>query len=138
MLMTSPVIIGTISWGVIGWITLGTIIFLIVVAAVGRGIAAAFPPKPEHTSSFKKPKLVSAQTAAGVPNAVPVARHVPTDISPEIIAVISAAVAVTLRGQKFRVRGVRPADASVPNIERLMAEWSMEGRRQVYSSHQLR
>lgn len=126
-----------ISWGVMGWVILGTVIFLILVAALGRAIAATFPPKPEHMSSFKKPSSAKpAHTVSATVAAKATVPAVPGDISPEILAVISAAVATVLQGQKYAIRDVRPV-ISAPNIEHLMTEWSMEGRRQVYSSHQI-
>lgn len=125
------------TWSAIGWVILGTIVFIILVAALGRGIAAAFPPKPEHMSSFKKPTTKSAPVApARTPASIPALRAA-SDISPEIMAVIAASVATVLQGQKYKVHNVRLAAMKTPNIEHLMTEWSMEGRRQVYSSHQI-
>ncbi len=134
--MTTMLFLAT-SWGAIGWVILGTIVFIILVAALGRGIAAAFPPRPEHMSSFKKPTakatpLASPRTPASIP-----ALRAASDISPEIMAVIAASVATVLQGQKYKVHNVRLAAMKTPNIEHLMTEWSMEGRRQVYSSHQI-
>lgn len=126
------------TWSAIGWVILGTVIFLVLVAALGRGIAAAFPPKPEHMSSFKKPVTRSAAPAvpARTPASIPALRAA-SDIPPEIMAVIAASVATVLQGQKYKVHNVRLAAMKTPNIEHLMTEWSMEGRRQVYSSHQI-
>ena len=53
------------------------------------------------------------------------------------MAVIAASIATVLQGQKYKVHNVRLAAMKTPNIEHLMTEWSMEGRRQVYSSHQI-
>ena len=128
-----------ISWSIMGWVILGTVVFLILVAALGRGIAAAFPPKPEHMSSFKKPAKKSSPVAAvraPTPASIPALRA-ESDISPEILAVVAASVATVLRGQKYKVHNVRLAAMKTPNIEHLMTEWSLEGRRQVYSSHQI-
>lgn len=125
------------SWSAIGWVILGTVAFIVLVAAIGRGIAAAFPPKPEHMSSFKKPAAKSAPaTPSRAPASIPALRAA-SDISPEIMAVIAASVATILQGQKYKVHNVRLAAMKTPNIEHLMTEWSMEGRRQVYSSHQI-
>ncbi|MBQ8445500.1 MAG: hypothetical protein IJX22_03835 [Opitutales bacterium] len=134
-----------VNWGVVGWVLVGTIALLVVVAAVGRAIAAAFPPNPEHVSSFRKPMAapapvpvapVSTAPVARVP--VPVAAPVPAGgaIPPDVMAVIAASVAVVLRGQRFSITGVEPAQKTA-DIERLMSLWSLEGRRQVYSSHSL-
>ncbi|MGN0860607.1 MAG: hypothetical protein ACI4P3_01760, partial [Candidatus Spyradosoma sp.] len=56
-------------------------------------------------------------------------------IPPEVMAVIAASVAVVLRGRRYAITNVAPAKA--PDIEQLMSLWSLEGRRQVYSSHTL-
>ena len=138
--MTFQVFLSTINWGTVGWVLVGTIALLVVVAAVGRAIAAAFPPNPEHMSSFRKPAapVVPAPVAAPVPAApAPAAARGPAAgaISPETMAVIAAAVAVALRGRRYAITNVSPAKA--PDIEQLMSLWSLEGRRQVYSSHTL-
>ncbi|MBR5622687.1 MAG: hypothetical protein IKW49_05845 [Opitutales bacterium] len=134
--MTTMLFLAT-SWGAIGWVILGAIVFIVLVAALGRAIAAAFPPSPEHMSSFKKPATKSAPVVASrAPASIPALRA-SNDISPEIMAVIAASIATVLQGQKYKVHNVRLAAMKAPNIEHLMTEWSMEGRRQVYSSHQI-
>ena len=132
-----------VNWGVVGWVLVGTIALLVVVAAIGRAIAAAFPPNPEHVSSFSKPVAAPAPVIPAAPVAVapvapaPAAAPVPSGaIPPEVMAVIAASVAVVLRGQRFSITGVEPAQKTA-DIERLMSLWSLEGRRQVYSSHSL-
>jgi hypothetical protein len=52
----------------------------------------------------------------------------------EVMALISAAVAMTL-GKHARIAAVAPVPA--PPVE-LLQQWSIEGRRQIYSSHQIR
>ena len=130
------------NWGVVGWVLVGTVVLIIVLAAVGRGIAAAFPPNPEHVSNFRRPApAVPAAPAPAAPAAAPAASAAPVSgadaISPEIMAVIAASVAVVLRGKNFSITGVAPAAPKAPDIEQLMSLWSLEGRRQVYSSHSL-
>lgn len=133
--MSFQVFLSTINWGTIGWVLVGTVALLVVVAAVGRAIAAAFPPNPEHMSSFRKP--VAPVIPAPVSAPIPAAARVPaaSAISPEVMAVIAAAVAVALRGRRYAIKDVAPA--KTPDIEQLMSLWSLEGRRQVYSSHTL-
>jgi hypothetical protein len=96
----------------------GIAIFLLLVAMLGRWLAATHPDAPLRPA------------AASVP--VPV---VPTDLTPEITAVIAASIATVL-GARARVADVRLAPA--PSVEMLMQQWSMEGRRQIYSSHKVR
>lgn len=138
--MIIPSFLCTVNWGVVGWVLLGAVALIVVVAALGRAIAAAFPPSPEHVSSFRKPKAsgVPAAPAAVVPVAASApAASVPAQasdaISPEIMAVIAASVAVVLQGKRYAIKGV--AAQKAPDIEQLMSLWSLEGRRQVYSSH---
>lgn len=131
-----------VNWGVVGWVLVGTIALLVVVAAVGRAIAAAFPPNPEHVSSFRKPVAPASvpatpvAAAPGAPAVAPAATSAAGTIPPEIMAVIAASVAVALRGKRFAITGVEPSQKPA-DIERLMSLWSLEGRRQVYSSHSL-
>ena len=136
--------LSAVNWGVVGWVLVGAVALIVVVAAIGRAIAAAFPPNPEHVSSFRKPAapmpvaapapVPPAPVAVAPAPAAPVANAIP----PEIMAVIAASVAVALRGQRFAITGVQPAVPKNPaDIERLMSLWSLEGRRQVYSSHTL-
>jgi hypothetical protein len=132
--------LSAVNWGVVGWVLVGTVVFLVVVAAIGRAIAAAFPPNPEHMSSFRKP--VAPVVVPTAPAPAPVAAPAPVPaapagaIPPEVMAVIAASVAVVLRGKRYSITGVEPVQKSA-DIERLMSLWSLEGRRQVYSSHSL-
>ena len=84
---------------------------------------------------------VPAAPAPAAPAVAPAAPAAPVPgtsaISPEIMAVIAASVAVVLRGKNFSITGVAPAAPKAPDIEQLMSLWSLEGRRQVYSSHSL-
>lgn len=134
-----------INWGMVGWVLVGAVALIVVVAAVGRAIAAAFPPNPEHMSSFRNKPAAPAPAPVATPAPAPVAKPAPApavapavgaDIPPEIMAVIAASVAMVLRGRRYAITGVAPAPNS-PDIERLMSLWSLEGRRQVYSSHSL-
>jgi hypothetical protein len=79
-------------------------------------VALAAPPPP-------------APVAAPVPAAAAVA-PVPAGIAPETMAIIAACVALTY-GKRARIASIRPADL-------LLQQWSVEGRRQIYSSHQVR
>lgn len=101
------------QWLALGAVLIGVAIFMAVVAAVGRWLAATHPDAPA-----KQPVAVQAATG-------------PSD---ETLALISACVAVTF-GQRARITAVLPAG---PSVETLMQQWSLEGRRQIYSSHQVR
>jgi len=99
----------------------GIAVFLLLVALLGRWLAATHPATP--------PRPVAAP--APVPVVVP-------GLSPEITAVIAASIATVL-GARARVAAVRLAPTpAAPSVEVLMQQWSMEGRRQIYSSHKVR
>jgi hypothetical protein len=55
-------------------------------------------------------------------------------VAPEIVAVIAAAVAVTLGGRAHRVMSVQPVQPSSPYIN----VWAVEGRTEIFHSHKLR
>jgi len=103
------------QWLALAVVLAGVAVFMAVVAGVGRWLAATHPDAPRR----------------------PVAPPVPTGPSPEVLAVIAAAVAVTA-GPRARIAAVELAKAEPPSVEMLMQQWSVEGRRQIYSSHQVR
>lgn len=93
----------------------GTAVFMLLIALVGRWLAAT------HPEPAVAPKAAVAE---------PTVLH-PT---PETLAIIAAAVAAHL-GTRARITSIR---AGGPSVETLMQQWSLEGRRQIYSSHQVR
>lgn len=74
-------------------------------------------PKPAPAAA------VAAPPAAAVPSA-PVA-----DMAPELVAVITAAVHLTFGG-RARIQAIVPVEPE--------QGWAREGRRQIFSSHQVR
>lgn len=64
------------NWGVVGWVLVGTVVLIIVLAAVGRGIAAAFPPNPEHVSNFRRPVAAAVPAAPAPAPAAPAAAQI--------------------------------------------------------------
>ncbi len=99
------------QWLALLAILAGVAAFMAIVAAVGRWLAATHPEAP--------PK---ARTA------------VPAGPSHETLAIITACVAVSF-GNRAKITSVQPGG---PSVETLMQQWSLEGRRQIYSSHQVR
>ncbi|WP_404421404.1 OadG family transporter subunit [Nibricoccus sp. IMCC34717] len=95
-------------------------LFTAAVAMLGRWLAATHPDSPSATPQ------ASAQS--------PVAAPVPHEIEPEVVAAIVAAVFAT-EGSQARIAAIHPPAVSV---EALMQQWSLEGRRQIYSSHKVR
>ena len=59
------------------------------------------------------------------------------DLAPEIAAVIAAAVHVTL-GASARVTSVSLQPELPVSLENSPLIWSLEGRRQIYTSHKVR
>lgn len=97
-----------------------TAALMVAVASVGRWLAATHPAEPV------KPAASAATPAA--------AEAGPGITSPETLAIIAACV-VTTFGRNARITQIRTGG---PSVEMLMQQWSLEGRRQIYSSHQIR
>src|SRR4051794_34677143 len=100
---------------------------IVSLVASPKGGERAFPPKPTPLAPAPMPAeaAIPASVDAGVP-------------SNEILAMIAAVVRVTF-GASARVTEVslgKPAAAHPVDIP--SPHWSMEGRRQIYSSHQIR
>lgn len=104
-------------------ILVGVAAFLLAVAAVGRWLAASHPDEPA------KPAAPIESTPTPTPSA-----NAETPV--EIFAAIAAAVAVTL-GAKARIAAINTGSAE-PAADSSRLQWSMEGRRQIYSSHKVR
>jgi len=96
-------------------------VFLVLVALLGRWLAATHPDTPPRPAPAMQPEPVAAM-----------------GITPELTAAIAASIATVL-GAKARVAAIQfqPQHAA-PSVEMLMQQWSMEGRRQIYSSHKVR
>lgn len=94
----------------------GVAVFMAAVAGVGRWLAATHPEP--------LPSLDDALADAG------------SAVTPEILAIIAAAVAAHI-GTQARIASIRAANPN-PSVEMLMQQWSLEGRRQIYSSHKVR
>jgi hypothetical protein len=97
-------------------------IFIALVAVIGRILAATHPDNPQPA----KKQVVEHDNKADLATSAP---------SPELMAVISAAVAATL-GHKAHIVAVQTMHA--PSVETLMLQWSLEGRREIYTSHRIR
>lgn len=99
-------------------------VFMVIIALVGRWLAATHPEPAAKAAAAPAGARAVASTTATEP-AVP---------SREILAIIAASVAAHL-GTQARITSIR---TSGPSVETLMQQWSLEGRRQIYSSHQVR
>lgn len=109
-----------------------TAALMVVVRLAGRWLAATHPEAPAKPVSL--PTVAAPITAPiTAPTAAP-APVVPAGTPPETLAIIAACVATTF-GAKARITAIKTAG---PSVEMLMQQWSLEGRRQIYSSHQVR
>lgn len=106
------------QWLALFAVLVGVALFMALIAVVGRWLAATHPEGPARP--------VAPATPAPAPNEIP----------PAILAIIASAVEVTV-GPRARIAGVVAVPAA-PSVEMLMQQWSIEGRRQIYSSHQIR
>lgn len=113
------------QWLALLAILAGIAVFIGLVAAMGRWLAATHPDGPP-------PAIVAEERAEAAEEAASVAP------GPEVLAVIAAAVAAVF-GAHARVTAVQfPVHHQSPSVEALMVQWSLEGRRQIYSSHKVR
>jgi len=96
----------------------GVAALMIAIRILGLVLAATHPQKAPA------PVRSTADPGAGTP---------PTDA--HLLAIIAAATHEAL-GSPHRILSVAPA--APPSVEYLMQQWSMEGRRAIYSSHRVR
>jgi len=110
------------------WVALLALLVAIaalVVAIIGLRRPPAPAPLPTPVPSPAPAQPVIAAAAAVV---APVA-----ELTQETLAIIAACVAMTY-GRRARIAAVSPGAAGDLSLQ----QWSIEGRRQIYSSHQVR
>ena len=120
-------------WYALFAILIGVAAVLFGVAAVGRWLASTHPtppaPAPTAPAATSIPSALMTTPGAAQPTATP---------STEVFAVIAAAVVATL-GSRARIAAINPlVSTNKPAIDTSHLQWSMEGRRQIYSSHKVR
>lgn len=94
---------------------------VVTVASNGGAAASSATPAPAVVAEVKAPVAAAS-----------------SDIPAHILAVIAASVAGTLRGQ-YRILAIQAANAAQQvSISVPVIDWSLEGRREIYSSHKLR
>jgi len=86
-------------------------------AAQARAVAPVASPAPVAVNTPEPVVLPAASEPAPI-----------TDLPPELVAVIAAAVQLTLR-DAYRIHAIIPVAGH---------EWAHEGRRQIFASHQVR
>jgi hypothetical protein len=92
-------------------------------AATAAAVARPAPvvPLTEVVPAAPMPPAAAALPADSAPALTP-------DLSPELVAVIAAAVQLTLR-DAYRIHAIVPVAGH---------DWAHEGRRQIFASHQIR
>lgn len=98
-------------------ITLITLAFMAMITAL---VGQYFIRKEQRVVAVGEPQKEASSSAA-----IPKAQQ---GISPEIVAVVAAAVHVCLGKIPHQIVSIKPADSS----------WSREGRRQIFDSHRVR
>jgi len=136
---SSILVTGAISVGLTGIVLLAIAISIVVVIAARRArvVAPTVPAAVEAAPALSPAPLVPGPLAPPPAAPAPVAAVRDPGPSPEVLAIIAAAVRMTF-GSAARVSQVLPIKTANPFVEPLMQHWSMEGRRQIYSSHQIR
>ena len=121
-LLLLPIAATTVfPWMNLVWVILGITLFIFAVAGLGQWSSVT------HPASAPKALPVSAPPGAALASDL-------AHIAPEIAAAISAAVHVTL-GASAKVTEVTLQPESGDTY---MPVWSLEGRRQIYTSHKVR
>jgi hypothetical protein len=80
------------------------------------------------------PTPVEEAPVMPTPAAAPPESSVPGGLSAETVAIISAALCAELQSP-HRIASIQ---SRVVSVEAMMQIWSMEGRKQIYTSHRLR
>jgi len=106
-------------WLNLVWVLLGITVLLFAVAGAGRWLAATHPEP-----------VARVRTGSGSP-------AVADTPAPEIEAAIAAAVYASL-GASASITSVTLHPNQPQSVENLMLTWSLEGRRQIYTSHKVR
>jgi hypothetical protein len=105
-------------------------LLMLAVAAVGRWLARTHPDAPGALAGAGV-TAPAFPTSSGLPG-------IHREISHEHVLPIIAAVVRMTFGKGARIAQIIPVKPAAPSVETLMQQWSMEGRRQIYSSHQIR
>jgi methylmalonyl-CoA carboxyltransferase large subunit len=112
---------------------MGAFLLTLVTGAAAGALTARFMVRREvaQLREMLRPAPAPAASApAPVAAPAPAAPAISEEITPEILMVLSAAVAAFL-GKRARIRGARPAPAAQSNL------WAQQGRVFVQASHNL-
>jgi Na+-transporting methylmalonyl-CoA/oxaloacetate decarboxylase gamma subunit len=98
---------------VMGGVLVGIVVLMAGIHFLGRFLAATHPEPPKAV--------------------VPVVQN---SVPPEMLTAVIAAAVHAMVKQPARIVSISPVRP--PSVERLMQQWSLEGRRAIYSSHNFR
>lgn len=110
-----------INWGVLGIVMAGVAVVTFVIRGVGLLASKSLP----------EPKSASAGKPAAPSPAAPKSEIDSGEITPELVAILTAAAATVLGG---------PVQLTSISLGCMAAQrnWSVEGRREIYLSHRIR
>jgi Na+-transporting methylmalonyl-CoA/oxaloacetate decarboxylase gamma subunit len=111
-------------WLNLFYVLAGITALLLAIAGLGRWLAATHPEPVVRPRSRPAPAVAPAGGAAA-------------ELTPEVAAAIAAAVHATL-GASASIHSVVLQTTPPVSVENLMLTWSLEGRRQIYTSHKVR
>jgi hypothetical protein len=117
--MGAPSSTPPLHWEITPWVLLGVVLLMVLVRLLGV-VALALDDARSRSRALRK---LECPVIPG--------------IAPEVMAAISAAIAMHEPGP-HRIVSVRHHTADAHAIEQLVHQWSLEGRRQIYSSHKVR
>ena len=109
-----------LHWDIFPWVLLGTLILMLFVRLLG---SAALAIEAARARPSRKRTVLESPVLPG--------------IDPELMAVISAVIAVHEPGP-HRIVSVRHHATEAHEMEQSAHQWSLEGRRQIYTSHKVR
>jgi len=118
----------------LGVVLLGVAALMILIRIGGEYLARTHPaPQAPVPAPIPVVTPVPGMSAADLPVVLPAVAF-QAGISAEVVAAIRAAVAMVTH-QPHRIVRIVPSRPQGPSVELMMQVWSMEGRRQIYSSH---
>lgn len=118
----------------LGVVLAAVAVLMVGIRLMGEWLARTHPAPPAPTPApVPVVKAVPGVAPEDLPQVLPAVAF-QAGIPNDVVAAIRAAVAMVTPGAHRIVRVV-PARPQGPSVEWMMQVWSMEGRRQIYSSH---
>jgi Na+-transporting methylmalonyl-CoA/oxaloacetate decarboxylase gamma subunit len=118
----------------LGIVLIGVAVLMIAIRGLGEFLARTHPsPQPPKAAPVPVVAPMPGVAAEDLPEILPAVAF-QAGISAEVVAAVRAAVAM-VTPQPHRIVRIVPARPQRPSVEWMMQVWSMEGRRQIYGSH---